>query len=70
MVIRRDLNRADRRILAGNATQPAHDLLMMRLGVWVYVGIAGGGRVKLTVAQARQAAGALLEISDDEPADA
>jgi hypothetical protein len=62
------LGRAEGRALALNGhVQPADDLAITRMGERVYIGIRHGGRCRLTVDEARQLAGSLLEVSDDDP---
>lgn len=62
------LNRADARVLALNGhVQPADDLAVTRVGERVFVGIFNGGRCRFTLEEARQLAGALLELSDGDP---
>jgi hypothetical protein len=64
------LGRAEGRALALNGhVQPADDLAITRMGERVYIGIRHGGRCRLTRAEARQLAGALLEITDAEAAE-
>lgn len=66
------LGRAEGRALALNGhVQPADDLAVTRVGDRVFVGIYHGGRVRLSLEDARQLAGSLLDISDpdsDKPA--
>jgi hypothetical protein len=60
------LNRADRRALHPSSTQRADDLAVSSVGVWVYIGIRNGGRVRLSQEEARQMAAALLEQADPD----
>lgn len=47
-------------------SQPAADLAVTRLagGAMIFLGVRNGGRVRLTLEQARQLAGELLELVD------
>ena len=60
------LGRAERRALLGGDVQAAADLAVCRIGERVYVGIRGGGRCRLTRAEARQLAATLIDLGDDE----
>jgi hypothetical protein len=62
------LGRAEGRALTLNGhVQPADDLAITRVGDRVFIGIAHGGRCRLTLDDARQLADAIIEISDDDP---
>lgn len=61
------LGRAERRAIVGHAVQPHTDLAIARLGERIFVGIRGGGRVRLTRAEARRLAGELIELADPTP---
>lgn len=41
-------------------------VVLTRIADRVYVGIVGGGNTSLTLEEARQLAGGLLELSDDD----
>jgi hypothetical protein len=61
------LGRAEGRALTLNGhVQPADDLAIVRVGDRVFVGIRHGGRCRLTLDEARQLAGSIIEISDPE----
>lgn len=61
------LGRAEGRALLLNGhVQPADDLAIARVGDRVFVGVYHGGRCRFTLDEARQLAGSLIEIADDD----